>query len=1369
MLSPFSRLKRKTIGVLLTFLFVSALAGCGGQDATPVVPALSITPTTEAIPAATAIPASPAPGVPTVTSAPTDLPEPTSTPPSVAVAAPDPTPTVLPTLVTLPTPEPTQATVPTPVPTLAPDPTPVPVPTPVPTLAPDPTPVPVPTPTAPTPTPVPTPTVPEELSDDTTQAPSETGTESSELLTCVSGVLSQETLQEIISGESEPSALEMFQMMPCLLAHGGLEQLFGETSTQTAAAETTVAETTATGQLTDVRFPEPTGTGPDQTGCQEFESGVCAELRWEQLSGLQSGEATRIRIAPSDPNVIYVVFDANDMSAWKSADAGVTWRRVSHNAHPSDLIVNPIDPDIALYSVLENNVYGTVDGGTSWRAALTAAAGVDRGAAQFNALAQSSSSPGVVYAAIGGEARGIGASSTSAIYHSSDSGSTWERVWEGSEMAAVYSLTVAANDATVVLAGTNTGVFRSTDSGRSWAAVWSAPQSLFARGKVYSLASTPSDPDLLFAGQTDSGVLRSDDGGVSWVQSSQGITDTQIHEVVIAPSNPGVVYAGTHGGVFRSDDGGLTWQPRSDGLEFLNVTTLDVHPSNPDIVYAGTGVQLNTNHPEHFVSGFQSGDGLYKTTNGGRSWNRTDAGLEEYRIVTLMGDPNLPFRFWLGGAAARGAFMSTDGGGSFLFAPSLASHYAMIVASGRQPPYPLYMTSFQVGGELMKSEDLGRTWTSLKTQLLSGVSQESLSSGLYVESGLSFIHLHGLAIDPKDNDVVYVGSVHDAHQPITFNLTGAHIFKSSDGGATWQERDQGFPTSTETSIGFILVDPFDSNVVYVATTKHESSSAIGVYKSTDAGGAWAAANNGLTNLDIRHLAADPVNAGTVYAATEAGVFKTRDHGASWEQANSGITTTDVVTLAVSPVNPHVLYAATADGVFKTKNGGSSWYAVNLGLPARGPVATMGHHVSLSFDATGSVLFAVAQVGDNEFEAQRFVYRALLEPLADVGYTYSITVGDESQAVLFESNSAIYDLSFDSDAGKLSFTAAGPSGTVGRTQVQVPKSLLIGPFTITLGGDEVGFELDSAAGANSSLLITYAHSIRQVEITGTIASLSVSDVSDITTECDSNPIIPTGGYQGLLTDVHVHTGPQFDQVEFAKTLLEEMNATGVDRIVVQPNHDPSGNVARNRTVDEVWGEIRSVCSRLIPMVYGFDPDQLDSWQYVRDRLAAGTYGGVGEVDIQHGGFDLSHDPESESLLQIYDLLEAAGLAVHFQAILSQDPALAEKLQRVIGNRPDLNFVWFGHTFGDQFMALPNLYGETFLHNETMLGNQTHLSISLIASDASPAGFDNPAYPFLPYESFSEAMVQARQRLSELPQAVADALAHGNFDKIWPKER
>ena len=145
---------------------------------------------------------------------------------------------------------------------------------------------------------------------------------------------------------------------------------------------------------------------------------------------------------------------------------------------------------------------------------------------------------------------------------------------------------------------------------------------------------------------------------------------------------------------------------------------------------------------------------------------------------------------------------------------------------------------------------------------------------------------------------------------------------------------------------------------------------------------------------------DPVNSGTIYAATAGGVFKSINSATKWSNASTGITTKDIYTLAISPRDSNVLYAATADGVFKTKDGGSSWYTVNLGLPfGNQSYYTMGHHVVLAFDATGSVLFAVIQTGKSEFNSQRLVYRAVLEPLPEVEYTYSVSMGGEDVAPL----------------------------------------------------------------------------------------------------------------------------------------------------------------------------------------------------------------------------------------------------------------------------------------------------------------------------------------------------------------------------------
>ena len=1113
--------------------------------------------------------------------------------------------------------------------------------------------------------------------------------------------------------------------------------------------------------LIDSRIPRPQAATSTGDGCEIFERGECSELRWERLSGIRSGEFTRIRIAPSDPNVIYAAIDANDMSVWKSEDAGDSWTRVAANDHSTDVIVHPTNPDIALYGVQGPEIFRTDDGGNSWQSVLHGSGPGPPG----NTMAYAVSQPETLYAAIGSERRGTPEpGGTSAVYRSLDFGATWTTVWEGTELGAAFSIAVSPNDPNVLLVGTNTGICRSTDGGRSWAVVWAADAP--GLGKVYSLANTATDPDLVFAGHTEEGVFRSDDGGSTWGQSMQGMTEKKVHEIRIAPSDPRVVYAASHGGIFRSDDGGDTWEERNLGLGFTHVVTLDVHPTNSDLVFAGTGAQNTSNHGEHFVPGFQNGDGLYKTTDGGESWSRSDEGLEAYGIVEVMGDPNLPFRFWLGGKAARGAFMTPDGGDTFLYAPSPGAHYTMVIASGRQPPYPLYMTSVMTGGELMKSKDLGQNWTSLRSSLAEGISTESQIASGYTDSEPSFMHLHGLAVDPNDDDVVYVGSVHDT-RPFSNPLSGVHIFKSVDGGDSWMESDQGFPTDTHTAVGFIVVDPADSDVVYVATTEHESETAIGVYKSIDAGESWSPANTGLDNLDIRHLVVDPLDTRLVFAATGAGVFKSTDGAETWGPANQGITTADVRTIAISPANPNVLYAATAEGAFKSKNRGESWYAVNLGLQLAGRVPAMSRHVSLAFDATGLVLFGVAQGEGHHLQAQRFVFRAVLGDPQPMGYTYTIDVGAGSTEVDFESTSAIYDVAFDDASHSLLFTAAGPPGTVGRTTVQIPGTLLSAPFMVTLDGEPLAFD-QTGDGTENRITLSYSHSVRHLTIDGTRPALA-----GVIDRCNQEPVIPPYGYQGLLTDVHVHTSPSSDsdQIDFAHQLLKEMNANGVDRVVIQPNHSPL-TVAKNRELDAIWGEIRAVCPRIIPMLYGFDPDASEDMEYVAEALATGQYGGVGGIEFQHGGFDISYDPESENFRMIYEVLQEWGLVLHFQAAFHKDLSgtLGDKLNRIISDRPDLNFVGFGlKDYEEPLSTLENLYWGYFVNSESLPINDGRIARGVIGSDSGPSGFwfiENPELAL--YQSFGEAMAQARLRLAELPVDVADALAHGNFNQLWPKQ-
>jgi photosystem II stability/assembly factor-like uncharacterized protein len=394
----------------------------------------------------------------------------------------------------------------------------------------------------------------------------------------------------------------------------------------------------------------------------------------------------------------------------------------------------------------------------------------------------------------------------------------------------------------------------------------------------------------LLAAVSGAVVLLGPSAGPHWtVHGPDGGT---VSTLEVDPSRPSVVYAGTHGaGVFRSADGGRTWERSSDGLPpDTLVLQLELAPSRPTTLYLEA----------------YAGQRLYRSTDGARTWHELPA--FDATIADLDVDPSHPDTVYL--AAHQGLLRSTDGGSTWSRIGPLQSPSRLAVAS----PQVLYAED---GGRIMRSGDAGSTWSPQSTWTESfdvftvdthdpNTVYVSTSDSLYrstdaaahwtrIRSGDFGLHVYALAIDPRDSRRLYVG-------------TGwAGVYRSTDAGATWSHL-AGLPRERVRDL------ELGSGVVY-AGLDHR-----GLFRN--AGARWTQSSHGLAGSNVRALAVDPAAPSTAYAGLmNAGVARSTNGGRTW--APRGLLGRIVNTLAVLP-GKHVVLAGVAGGVYRSTDRGGHW-------------------------------------------------------------------------------------------------------------------------------------------------------------------------------------------------------------------------------------------------------------------------------------------------------------------------------------------------------------------------------------------------------------------------------------------------------------
>jgi photosystem II stability/assembly factor-like uncharacterized protein len=643
-----------------------------------------------------------------------------------------------------------------------------------------------------------------------------------------------------------------------------------------------------------------------------------------QLRPILSGEVANFAVSLSSPNVVYMGIEENAHSVHRSDDFGETWTVLHRFDHAKDAAVHPTDPDIAFHAD-SSGVWRTSTGFPESYTRVLRGGSIGPPQAAFTTVVISPSDPEVVYTAQKGDDDPNGILDGGVVYRSTDGGRSFSRMARRTPVVNVLAVDPGNTDR--LLLGSSVGIHESTDGGASWAAITSA-RSL---GKVIDIKTVGGES---WFAATGSGVARSTDGGRTWTVSKEGLPGPLVQRIGVVRDAPDVVWATTRSGVARSTDGGRTFGDvsgfgRIGGLPAVNLQALAVWPDDPDMALVATSSLVFSARSEITaeIQGQLFGQGIFKTSDGGRSWRRVATGVAETTIIEIQTNPLRPTEVWAGQQASRGIFRSRDGGQSWSQSNTLLTHYPMKMAFVPGHPDRMVFTSSHPDEPFGLTTDSGVSWSTRSEQTFFDV----LDKGLEMfDERLRFggnLHLHGVAVAPDDPNYILVGSVNDPSGFSDKPLMGTHIFVSADGGATWAESMDGYDYTAAASIHDIVFDPTDPDRVYLGTTAQESVSGNGLWRSSDRGRTWERSDDWSgAAAAVNEVVVHPTDGRSIIAVTGGGLYLSTDRGGSWARTHDAYAW----DADADPANPGVVYAGTIDGIIMSSDFGRTWRDITPG-------------------------------------------------------------------------------------------------------------------------------------------------------------------------------------------------------------------------------------------------------------------------------------------------------------------------------------------------------------------------------------------------------------------------------------------------------
>lgn len=485
------------------------------------------------------------------------------------------------------------------------------------------------------------------------------------------------------------------------------------------------------------------------------------------------------------------------------------------------------------------------------------------------------------------------------------------------------TVTIFAATGEVAGGATQGSIFKSVDGGLTWNQFTSGNN--FCNPQCFydiAIEIDPTNANNVYLGGSPQAVFRrSTDGGTTFASSSAGLhVDT--HSIVVAPSNPQIIYFGSDGGIYRSTNGGTTWNSLNNAtFAATQFQAIALHPTDRNYMLGGTQdngtLHLAPNGTTWVTS--RGGDGGYALidTNATNTttltayhtfFNRTNSqiGFERSTTTTTNGNP-----VWGGFLGCTGTTSNNGigcGDTTLFYAP---------MALGPGNPNTIYFgTNF-----LYRSGNTGTTMTAVSQALGTTISTISVS--------------------PQNDNVRLVGT------------TSGALFATSNGSTTLNTvTGTGMPTRF---VGRVMIDPNNSAVAYAAFGGYGVAAGSHVWKTTNLTSAtptWTPAGNGIPDVPVNALAVDPRNSNNVYAGTDIGVFRSTDGGANWTSFGTGLPRVAVFDMAIHRNFPVLRIGTHGRGIWE----------IDLNAPTRATAA--------DFDGDSKTDFSVFRPTERNWYALR---------------------------------------------------------------------------------------------------------------------------------------------------------------------------------------------------------------------------------------------------------------------------------------------------------------------------------------------------------------------------------------------------------------